>query len=59
MSEKHDQEYLADGMAEEILNLLAQVPDLLVLGADLVVLFQRQANEDPRHRARARRRARP
>ncbi|HUK83228.1 MAG TPA: TIR domain-containing protein [Verrucomicrobiae bacterium] len=30
MSEKHDQEYLADGMAEEILNLLAQVPDLLV-----------------------------
>ena len=30
MSEKKDQEYLADGMAEEILNLLAQVPDLLV-----------------------------
>ena len=30
MSEKHDQEYLADGMAEEILNLLSQVPDLLV-----------------------------
>ena len=30
MSEKKDQEYLADGMAEEIINLLAQVPDLLV-----------------------------
>jgi TolB-like protein len=30
MSEKHDQEYLADGMAEEILNLLAQAPELLV-----------------------------
>ena len=30
MSEKKDQEFLADGMAEEILNLLAQVPDLLV-----------------------------
>ncbi len=30
MSEKQDQEYLADGMAEEIINLLAQVPDLLV-----------------------------
>lgn len=30
MSERQDQEYLADGMAEEILNLLAQVPDLLV-----------------------------
>ena len=30
MSEKKDQEYLADGMAEEILNLLANAPDLLV-----------------------------
>jgi TolB-like protein/Tfp pilus assembly protein PilF len=32
MSEKHDQEYFADGMAEEILNLLAKVPDLKVIG---------------------------
>jgi TolB-like protein/predicted Zn-dependent protease len=30
MSENHDQEYLADGMTEEIINLLAQVSDLLV-----------------------------
>lgn len=30
MSEKKDQEYFADGMAEEIINLLAKVPDLLV-----------------------------
>jgi len=30
MSEHHDQEYLADGMAEEIINLLAQAPGLLV-----------------------------
>ena len=30
MSEKQDQEYLADGMAEEIINLLTKVPDLLV-----------------------------
>jgi TolB-like protein len=30
MSATKDQEYLADGMAEEIINLLAQVPDLLV-----------------------------
>jgi len=30
MSEKKDQEYLADGMAEEVINLLAKVPDLLV-----------------------------
>jgi len=32
MSEKHDQEYFADGMAEEILNLLAKVPGLRVIG---------------------------
>ncbi len=30
MSEKQDQGYLAEGMAEEIINLLAQVPDLHV-----------------------------
>lgn len=30
MSETKDQEYLADGMAEEIINLLANVPDLYV-----------------------------
>lgn len=30
MSEKHDQEYFADGMSEEILNLLARLPDLRV-----------------------------
>ncbi|MBV8146660.1 MAG: TIR domain-containing protein, partial [Gammaproteobacteria bacterium] len=32
MSEKHDQEYLADGLAEEILNLLARIPNLRVIG---------------------------
>jgi len=41
MSEKKDQEYFADGMAEDIINLLAKVPDLRVPGADLVVLLQR------------------
>ncbi len=30
MSEKKDQEYFADGMAEEIINLLAQVPELYI-----------------------------
>jgi TolB-like protein/Flp pilus assembly protein TadD len=30
MSEKKDQEFLADGIADEILNLLAKAPDLLV-----------------------------
>lgn len=32
MSEKRDQEYFADGMAEEIVNLLVKVPDLKVIG---------------------------
>jgi TolB-like protein/tetratricopeptide (TPR) repeat protein len=32
MSEKKDQEYFGDGMAEEIINLLAKVPDLKVIG---------------------------
>ncbi len=30
MSEKHDQEYFSDGIAEELLNRLAQFPDLKV-----------------------------
>jgi TolB-like protein len=32
MSEKHDQEYFADGMAEEILNRLMKLPELRVIG---------------------------
>jgi TolB-like protein/thioredoxin-like negative regulator of GroEL len=32
MSEKKDQEYFADGMAEEIIDLLAKVPGLKVIG---------------------------
>jgi TolB-like protein/Flp pilus assembly protein TadD len=32
LSEKHDQEYFADGVAEEILDLLAQIPGLKVIG---------------------------
>ena len=32
MSEKHDQEYFADGLSEEILNLLARIPNLKVIG---------------------------
>ena len=30
MSEKHDQEYFSDGLAEELLDMLSQVPDLRV-----------------------------
>jgi TolB-like protein/Flp pilus assembly protein TadD len=32
MSEKKDQEYFADGMAEEIIDLLAKIPGLTVIG---------------------------
>jgi len=32
LSEKHDQEYFADGMAEEIINLLVKIPELKVMG---------------------------
>jgi len=32
LSEKHDQEYFADGMAEEVLDLLANLPGLKVIG---------------------------
>jgi TolB-like protein/Tfp pilus assembly protein PilF len=32
LSEKHDQEYFGDGMAEEILNVLVRVPGLKVVG---------------------------
>jgi TolB-like protein len=32
LSEKHDQEYFADGMAEEIIDLLARIPGLKVIG---------------------------
>jgi len=32
LSEKHDQEYFGDGMAEEILDLLARIPNLDVIG---------------------------
>jgi len=32
LSEKHNQEYFADGMAEEVLDLLANIPGLKVIG---------------------------
>lgn len=45
LSEKHDQEYFADGMAEEILNLLARVPDLKVIGRTSSFQFKGKAND--------------
>jgi TolB-like protein len=47
MSEKHDQEYFADGMAEEIIDLLVKVPDLKVIGRTSSFQFKGK-NEDLR-----------
>ena len=47
MSEKKDQEYFADGMAEEVLNLLSQIPGLTVIGRTSSFQFK-GANQDLR-----------
>jgi len=47
MSEKHDQEYFGDGMAEEILDLLAKIPGLTVIGRTSSFQFKGK-NEDLR-----------
>ncbi len=47
MSEKHDQEYFGDGMAEEILDLLANIPGLTVIGRTSSFQFKGK-NEDLR-----------
>ena len=45
LSEKKDQEYFADGMAEEILNLLARIPDLKVIGRTSSFQFKGKADD--------------
>ena len=47
MSEKHDQEYFGDGMAEEILDLLVKIPGLKVIGRTSSFQFKGK-NEDLR-----------
>lgn len=47
MSEKHDQEYFADGMSEDILDLLARIPQLTVIGRTSSFQFKGR-NEDLR-----------
>lgn len=47
LSEKKDQEYFADGMAEEIINLLARIPSLTVIGRTSSFHFKGE-NEDLR-----------
>ncbi|HUA88928.1 MAG TPA: TIR domain-containing protein, partial [Steroidobacteraceae bacterium] len=43
MSESHDQEYFADGMAEQILDLLAQIPALKVIARTSSFQFKGRA----------------
>jgi serine/threonine protein kinase len=45
MSEKHDQEYFADGMAEEILNLLTKIPELKVIGRSSSFRFKGKTDD--------------
>jgi TolB-like protein/Flp pilus assembly protein TadD len=52
LSEKHDQEYLADGIAEEVLNQLAKVPELRVIGRTSSFSF-RGKNSDVREIGKA------
>ena len=42
MSAEKNQEYMSDGMAEELLNLLAQVPDLKVIARTSSFAFKGQ-----------------
>jgi TolB-like protein len=45
MSEKKDQEYFSDGLAEELLDLLAQVPDLRVAARTSSFFFKGKAED--------------
>lgn len=47
LSQAHDQEYLADGMAEEILDVLTKIPHLTVIGRTSSFQFKGR-NEDLR-----------
>jgi len=47
LSQSHDQQYLADGMAEEILDLLTRIPHLPVIGRTSSFQFEGK-NEDLR-----------
>ena len=45
MSEKHDQEYFSDGLSEEILNLLATIPSLSVIGRTSSFQFKGRSDD--------------
>lgn len=47
LSEKHDQEYFADGMAEELIDLLARIPDLRVSARTSSFYFKGKTEDVP------------
>ncbi len=47
MSEKHDQEYFADGLSEELIDLLSRVPDLRVPARTSSFYFKGKAAKIP------------
>jgi TolB-like protein/cytochrome c-type biogenesis protein CcmH/NrfG len=47
MSEKHDQEYFSDGLAEELLDLLAKVPGLTVIARTSSFSFKGKSEDVP------------
>lgn len=47
LSEKHDQEYFGDGMAEEILDLLVKIPGLRVMGRTSSFSFKGKQTDLP------------
>ena len=47
MSEKHDQEYFADGLSEELIDLLSRVPDLRVPARTSSFYFKGKAANTP------------
>jgi TolB-like protein len=47
MSEKHDQEYFSDGMAEEIIDLLVKIPELVVPARTSSFYFKGKSTQIP------------
>jgi TolB-like protein len=47
MSEKRDQEYFSDGLAEELLDLLAKVPGLQVIARTSSFSFKGKSDDIP------------
>jgi TolB-like protein len=45
MSEKHDQEYFSDGLTEELINQLAQLPDFKVIARTSSFAFKNRAED--------------